>query len=526
MDATIALLRIAARITAASAALVAREGDDGPIAAWGCDDEAARALLRVQRDEPTGGESLFATLPVTLADKTAAQLVLVAPTGETNGDALRRLVVEIGAICDPRSAQPTPDALDSLIDSIEHMSEPIAILRAPPSIAEPPTFVHVNPAFSRTYGFESGDVIGANGKVVHGPLTDGDRLGWLRERMIEEQHARAVVTLYTREATPVWTEITVTPLPGGSGRGRHFLATYRDVTSRKQFETALSSEKRKLQTTLAAIADAVITVHSDGRVEFINAAAQRLLGIDLVDAYGARFDELIKIVDDEAKPIDVLGGANAESSPHRGDGHLHTKAGMIDVAYVASQIDDENKGVVVVLRDVTTEHRIALRLSFEAAHDPLTGLPNRRAFLERLESAVHSARDHNAHHAVAFLDLDRFKIVNDRFGHATGDRLLREIARVMGRVVRGGDVLARIGGDEFSLLLSDCRIDDARRVAEKMRRAVESYRIEHDGEVLGVGISIGLAAIEAQTPGATQALADADRACYQAKAAGRNVVSG
>jgi diguanylate cyclase (GGDEF)-like protein len=116
--------------------------------------------------------------------------------------------------------------------------------------------------------------------------------------------------------------------------------------------------------------------------------------------------------------------------------------------------------------------------------------------------------------------------VNDRFGHATGDRLLREIARVMGRVVRGGDVLARIGGDEFALLLSDCRMADARRVAEKMRTAVDAYRIEHGGEVLGVGVSIGLAPIDPQTLSAAQSLADADRACYLAKASGRNVVAG
>ena len=124
------------------------------------------------------------------------------------------------------------------------------------------------------------------------------------------------------------------------------------------------------------------------------------------------------------------------------------------------------------------------------------------------------------------MDLDRFKIVNDRFGHAVGDRLLREIGHMMGRVVRGGDVLARIGGDEFGLLLSNCRIHDARRIAEKLRAAVDAYRIEHHGEVLDVGISVGLAPIEADTPSAAEALDEADAACYQAKAAGRNAIAG
>jgi diguanylate cyclase (GGDEF)-like protein len=199
---------------------------------------------------------------------------------------------------------------------------------------------------------------------------------------------------------------------------------------------------------------------------------------------------------------------------------------MVDVAYVASDIDDEAAGSVIVLRDITAEKGRALQLSFEASHDALTGLENRRAFLEQLEDALLSARAHDQHHVVGFLDLDHFKVVNDHFGHATGDRLLREIGTVMGRVVRGGDVLARIGGDEFALLLSNCRLDDARYVAEKIRRAVDGYRIEYRGESLGVGVSVGLAPLEADTPSAEEALADADAACYQAKAAGRNVIVG
>jgi len=192
---------------------------------------------------------------------------------------------------------------------------------------------------------------------------------------------------------------------------------------------------------------------------------------------------------------------------------------------VASWIADEH-GTVVVLRDVTAENTLAKRLAFEALHDPLTGLQNRRAFFELLDGAVRGARERGEVHAVAFLDLDRFKVVNDQFGHATGDRLLREIGPVMGRVVRGCDVLARIGGDEFGLLLTNCRIDGARHVADKLRAAVEEYRIEHEGQYLGIGVCIGLAPIVATTRSAAEVIAAADAACYQAKAAGRNAIVG
>jgi diguanylate cyclase (GGDEF)-like protein/PAS domain S-box-containing protein len=295
---------------------------------------------------------------------------------------------------------------------------------------------------------------------------------------------------------------------------------------REQFEDALAAERRKFETTLAAIADAVVTVLAGGRVEFVNAAAQRLLGVGTADVRGKPVREVLRLLDGEARPIDLVAHAGAGENVRRGSGYLRTENGTIDVAYVASRIDAEEGGTVVVLRDVTVEHRVALRLSFEAAHDPLTGLENRRAFIERLDEAVHGARERGEHHAVAFLDLDRFKIVNDRFGHAVGDRLLREIGAVMGRVVRGGDVLARIGGDEFALLLASCRVEDARRIAEKLRLAVDAYRIVHHGDQLSVGVSVGLAPIEADTPSASQALEEADAACYQAKAAGRNAIAG
>jgi len=355
-------------------------------------------------------------------------------------------------------------------------------------------------------------------------LTDRERIGWLRARIIDREPVRGIVALYTKGGSLVWTEMASTPVRDESDTVPH-VVTFRDVTARKHFEDALAGEKRKLQTTLAAIADAVVTLLSDGRVEFVNAAAKRLLGIESDEAIGAPVGEVLELLDIDAQRID-LGADFDPEGVRRGGGFLITKNGTVDVAFVASRIGAEEDGAVVVLRDVTTENRVALRLSFEASHDPLTGLQNRRAFLDRLEDAVRGAREHAEHHAVAFLDLDRFKAVNDRFGHSVGDRLLREIGQVMGRVVRGGDVLARIGGDEFALLLTNCRLDDARGVAEKVCAAVDAYRIEHNGAVLDVGVSVGIAPIEADTPGAAQAIAEADGACYEAKVTGRIAIAG
>jgi len=416
-------------------------------------------------------------------------------------------------------------SIERLAESVEQLGDAIAILRPGESAETPPRIVHANAGFVQLFGFALEELAGRTTERLFGPRTDVDRLMWLRGRIGQGEPARVVVMLYAKDGSPLWTEISSAPVREPEAAG-YQLATYRDVTSRKQFEDALASEKRKLQTTLASIADAVVTVLADGRVEFVNAAAERMLGIELVDAYGVGVGEVLRLADAEGEPID-LTGEEGRDAVRRGSGHLRTNAGTtLDVAYVASRIEGDDGGTVVVLRDVTAETRATRKLSFEASHDPLTGLQNRRAFAERLEAAMAGAREHGEHHAVGFLDLDRFKVVNDRFGHAVGDRLLREIGEVMGRVVRGGDVLARIGGDEFALLLANCRIGDARRVAEKLRAAVDGYRIEHHGEALSVGVSVGLAAIEAGTPSVSHVLAEADAACYQAKAAGRNAIAG
>jgi diguanylate cyclase (GGDEF)-like protein/PAS domain S-box-containing protein len=525
MEAAATLLRIAARVAGATASLVARVGDDAPVAAWGCGGAGAQALVRVlRRAAPMGAWSLR-SVPLTLSDGSAAELILVAPTPGADDAALTALALEIGAACDPfgrvgEGSSPT----ERLAESAEQLDEAVAILDTPREAGAAATVLYVNGGFTQLFGYAARELVGRPADRIWGPRTDRDRMAWLRSRITEREAARVVVVLYAKDGSPLWTEISSTPVRHGE-HAAHHVVTFRDVTTRKQFENALAAEKRKLLTTLAAIADAVVSVLADGQVEFINAAAQRLLGIEAADAYGMAVADVIRMVDDDARPIDVIADQRGEDV-RRGTGHLRTAHGIIDVAFVASRVDAETQGTVVVLRDITIENRIALRLSFEATHDPLTGLQNRRAFTERLDEAVRGARERGEHHAVGFIDLDRFKVVNDRFGHAVGDRLLHEIARVMGRVVRGADVLARIGGDEFALLLSNCRLEDARHVAEKLRAAVDNYRIQHEGEVLDVGVSVGLAAIEADTTCGADALAEADAACYQAKAAGRNLIVG
>jgi diguanylate cyclase (GGDEF)-like protein len=162
------------------------------------------------------------------------------------------------------------------------------------------------------------------------------------------------------------------------------------------------------------------------------------------------------------------------------------------------------------------------QLAHQATHDALTGLPNRRAFEQALEAAVGASRRASDAAVLCFLDLDRFKIVNDTAGHAAGDALLVRIAALIRERVRAGDLVARIGGDEFALILYGCSVPEAHQIAEHLRRTVADFEFTWEGKRFSVGLSIGLVPLDGRldTPG--DALVAADLACYGAKRGGRN----
>lgn len=165
----------------------------------------------------------------------------------------------------------------------------------------------------------------------------------------------------------------------------------------------------------------------------------------------------------------------------------------------------------------------AQQLSWAASHDSLTGLANRREMQRRLSELIEDTRAHGMRHVLLYIDLDRFKLVNDSCGHFAGDEVLRQIASRFLRHVRSGDLVARIGGDEFCVGLVNCQYDKARQIAEAIRDDVEQYRFDWEGKVFRVGASIGLIQL-APTMDITDALRAADAACYQAKEQGRNQV--
>src|SRR6202020_1118156 len=185
----------------------------------------------------------------------------------------------------------------------------------------------------------------------------------------------------------------------------------------------------------------------------------------------------------------------------------------------------ETIGAVVLLHDVTEMRGLARQMSYQATHDALTGLVNRREFEGRLEEAIDSGHRGDGQHVLCYLDLDRFKIVNDTSGHLAGDSMRREVAKLLGDAVRDSDYVGRLGGDEFGMLLVGCPLEKARQIADDVCRAVGDYRFIWKDKIFNIGVSVGLVEISAESGTMEELLTAADAACYVAKKDGAGRVA-
>ena len=174
------------------------------------------------------------------------------------------------------------------------------------------------------------------------------------------------------------------------------------------------------------------------------------------------------------------------------------------------------------VKDVTDAHRMAQKLAHQATHEPLTGLLNRRAFEQSVQRLLESKCAAQEEHAVCYLDLDQFKIINDTCGHIAGDELLRQLSDLLSHQIRKGDTLARLGGDEFGVLMEYCTTAQAQRVADALRESIQDFRFVWDNKRFSLGVSIGLVPVNEGSGSVAAVLSAADGACYAAKDAGRN----
>ncbi len=305
-----------------------------------------------------------------------------------------------------------------------------------------------------------------------------------------------------------------------------------DIQKRRQAEALLFEEKERAQVTLASIADAVVTVDTAGRIEFLNPVAERLTGWPLEEARQRAVAEVFAVVDEGtgAPIVDPVARVLTDGAVIEADGNvvlLCRGAESIAIDYSVAPIRDRGAnivGAVLVIQDMSRERQYAARLSNLASHDALTGLLNRREFEQRVRAIVEHREAEEGQHAVLYLDLDQFKVVNDTSGHAAGDELLRQVGALLRPRLREGDVLARLGGDEFGVLLPHCPPAPAMRIGEALRKAIVDFRFAWKNRSFTIGVSIGLVNLAEGPHTLASALSAADAACYLAKDKGRNRV--
>ena len=350
--------------------------------------------------------------------------------------------------------------------------------------------------------------------------------------------------LSTRQTIEFEYDIPLKPKPQTEDRVFWFVASIspisetaviwvaRNITERKHIERALFEEKELAQATLQSIGDGAIATDATGKIQSFNPVAEQLTGWSASKAAGRPLGEIFKLVSEETgesieNPVDkVLRNGSG--------GQLFDSPLLISRNGTEYAIDEsvtpirdrqgQTVGAVLVFRDVTASRQRTRQLSWEATHDLLTGLYNRRAFELQLQALLSSVPELNPQNSLCYLDLDRFKIVNDTCGHAAGDELLQQVTALFQQNIRKTDTLARLGGDEFALLLYRCSLFDAERIAEKLRQNLAAFQFIWNDRTFTIGVSIGVVAIDVERGNLEEILKVADAACYAAKAQGRNSV--
>ncbi|MEM9452282.1 MAG: diguanylate cyclase [Cyanobacteria bacterium P01_E01_bin.6] len=335
---------------------------------------------------------------------------------------------------------------------------------------------------------------------------------------------------------------------GADGHISGYIGTVTDITEQKQAErdlqklnqelearvnqrtAELEASKELAQVTLHSIADAVITTDAIGQVEYFNPVAERLTGWSAAAAKGKQLTDVFNIVNEMTRarvdnPVEqvlhkgcIAGLANHTVLISK-DG---TEYSIEDSAAPIRDREGQLIGAVMVFHDVTQSRQLSRQLSWQASHDVLTGLVNRRKFEHDLAEALRDVQQENTVHVLCYLDLDQFKVVNDTCGHMAGDELLRQISQLLKGRIRTTDTLARLGGDEFGVLLKNCPLKRAEMIADTLRQAVQTFRFLWQDKAFSIGVSLGLVPLEANHCTLTEALSAADAACYAAKDRGRN----
>ena len=383
---------------------------------------------------------------------------------------------------------------------------------------------YVNPAFELITGYTSAEALGRKPSLMKSGQHDDTFYHDLWNAVLCGESYRGVFTNRRKDGSLYYEEKTITPLRDTHGDITHFVSTGKDISERIHAETSVRASEEHLRTIIDTEPECIKLLGGDGQLIDMNAAGLAMIQADsLAEVAGKPLHALI--LPEHRKAFQALTQSVLQGNKGMLVFEIEGLKGTrrwLETHAVPMTARDGKIVLLGVTRDITDRKRAEDQLVYLAHHDELTGLANRTLFHDRLQQAMIEAERHERLVAAVFMDLDRFKNVNDTLGHGAGDQLLKAVAERLLGAVRRGDSVARLSGDEFTIVLSDmAHVDDAARVAQKILD-IFTLPFHIDGRDLFIGASLGITIFPSDTRDVETMLSNADIAMYRAKEAGRN----
>ncbi len=422
------------------------------------------------------------------------------------------------ALARPADGPPAASAGDG-----DPMQAMLAALREP-ALLHGERIEAVNAAFSALVGIPADRLVGRT--LAEAVSPDYSELaGVAVARALGGEPGPVLAELEMADPHGQVTRLEITGSPLASAGRRFVLVTAEEMLPRREGEDAAAPPARA-QLALDSFGEGIVTTDAHGVIDYLNASAEAITGMRREDAVGQGFGAMLGFVDEHdrralADPVQqCLSTGNRVNLGRRSLLISRATGGELGVEATASPVrspDGHITGVAVMLHDVSELRGLTQQMSYQASHDALTGLVNRREFERRLGEALEVARGGRQGHVMCYLDLDRFKAVNDTSGHLAGDNMLREVAAIVREGVRDSDTVARLGGDEFGILLVGCPLDKARQIADDIARSIGEFRFVWKDRIFSVGVSIGIVELTRESNSLEEVMSAADSACYVAK---------
>ncbi len=385
--------------------------------------------------------------------------------------------------------------------------------------------IYANTAFENITGYKSADVLGKNPSILYGEQTDPDQLREIDSAVSAEHECNVLIKYYTAAGEPFWSSSSISPVRDKEGRLTHYIEVQNDVTPLIQALDAVRESEQRFRQLIENASDMVVVLEQSGIIRYISPAVERILGYQPEDVQGRDIFEFVhpdELVLTRTIFLQLLQIPEELMT-------IEMRVVRADGSWCHIEVTGQNllnkpgvRGVVINARDLSERKQANDRLDHLAYHDVLTDLPNRLMFNDHLTKSIANAKRRSAMVAVLFLDLDRFKVINDTLGHSVGDELLQQVARRLVATSREGDTIARWGGDEFTvILLTIANSRDAARAATRIINSLgEPFHVA--GHELYITATVGISMFPAAGEDVETLVRNADTAMYRAKEEGQN----